>query len=337
MKVLVTGVAGQVGCRLARQLLARNHEVRGALLADDPLGDRVAGLDLELVPGDLTDAAYVTGLVEGVDAVIHTANLVGPYFELNTAINLQVSRACGARANRLERYVYVSSSGVFPNNGENIRCAYHPVDEMHPKRPDNEYSLSKYVGELMAERVARETGLRYTIVRPSHVLSGTKILGQFSVASVVGKLQASQSIPGTELYMADGTELWHDIEAAASGPDQPCSITDEEGRPWLYQPQDARDIAHCVVCALEADAALGESFNAGAPAPFPFPAGARLIAERRGVEPLEVTVPFQYQYDHCITKARSLIGYRPRGDLETMVESAFACEAGATDYTWDGD
>ena len=147
MKVLVTGVAGQVGCRLARQLLARNHEVRGALLADDPLGHRVAGLDLELVPGDLTDAAYVTGLVEGVDAVIHTANLVGPYFELNTAINLQVSRECGARANRLERYVYVSSSGVFPNNGENIRCAYHPVDEMHPKRPDNEYSLSKYVGE----------------------------------------------------------------------------------------------------------------------------------------------------------------------------------------------
>ena len=337
MKVVVTGVAGQVGCRLARQLLARNHEVRGALLADDPLGHRVAGLDLELVPGDLTDPAYVTRLVAGVDAVIHTANLVGPYFELNTAINLQVSRACAARAHRLERYVYVSSSGVFPNNGETIRCAYHPVDEMHPKRPDNEYSLSKYVGELMAERVARETGLRYTIVRPSHVLSGTKILDQFSVASVVGKLQASQSRPGTELYMADGTELWPAIEAAASGPDQPCSITDEEGRPWLYQPQDARDIAHCVVCALESDAALGESFNAGAPAPFPFPAGARMIAEHRGVEPLEVRVPFQYRYDHCITKAKSLIGYRPRGDLATMVQSAFACEAGATDNTWDGD
>ena len=92
-----------------------------------------------------------------------------------------------------------------------------------------------------------------------------------------------------------------------------------------------------MVCALESGAALGESFNAGAPAPFPFPAGARMIAERRGVEPLEVTVPFQYQYDHCITKARSLIGYRPRGDLETMVASAFACKAGATDYTWDGE
>jgi nucleoside-diphosphate-sugar epimerase len=31
MKVLVTGAAGQVGCRLVRQLLERNHEVRGTL------------------------------------------------------------------------------------------------------------------------------------------------------------------------------------------------------------------------------------------------------------------------------------------------------------------
>lgn len=36
MKILVTGVAGQVGCRLTRQLLDRNHEVRGTLLPDDP-------------------------------------------------------------------------------------------------------------------------------------------------------------------------------------------------------------------------------------------------------------------------------------------------------------
>ena len=40
-------------------------------------------------------------------------------------------------------------------------------------------------------------------------------------------------------------------------------------------------------------------------------------------------------YDHAIGKAKSLIDYRPQGDLNAMVESAFACEEGATDYTWD--
>lgn len=335
MKVLVTGPAGQVGCRLVRQLLDNNHEVRGTILPDDPARDRVAGLDIELVEGDLTDLDYTTQAVAGVDAVIHTANLVGPHFELNNLINLQVTRACEKYADKLNRYIYISSSGVFPNNGENIPCAYHPVDEMHPKRPDSEYSMSKYFGEIMAQRASRDTGLRYSIVRPSHVLSETKILGQFSVNRVINLLKKSQSRPGTELYMADGTELWHDIEKRAKSGDQPCSITDEEGRPWLYQPQDARDIAHCLVCALESDAALGESFNAGAPAPFPFPDGAKILAEKRGVEPLEVKVPFQYMYDHAITKAKSLIGYRPKGDLQTMMESAFECETGETDYTWD--
>ena len=334
MKVLVTGAAGQVGCRLVRQLLDLNVEVRGSVLPDDPCLSRLEGLDMELVDGDLTDGDFVKRTVSGTDAVIHTANLVGPYFENNTQTNLQVSRACGLFADSLERYVYVSSSGVFPNNGENIACAYHPVDELHPKRPDNEYSLSKYIGELMAERVSRETGLRISIVRPSHVLSGRTIFDQFTVGRVCTILKAGQVGPGTEMYMADGTELWHDIEARADSPDQPCAVRDESGRPWYYQPNDARDIAHCMVCALRSPDAVGESFNGGAPAPFTFPEGARLLGETTGRKPLEVTVPVRWMYDHDITKAKSLIGYRPKGNLETMMASAAASEAGEPDYRW---
>ena len=334
MKVLVTGAAGQVGCRLVRQLLDLNVEVRGSVLPDDPCLSRLEGLDMELVDGDLTDGDFVKRTVSGTDAVIHTANLVGPYFENNTQTNLQVSRACGLFADSLERYVYVSSSGVFPNNGENIACAYHPVDELHPKRPDNEYSLSKYIGELMAERVSRETGLRISIVRPSHVLSGRTIFDQFTVGRVCTILKAGQVGPGTEMYMADGTELWHDIEARADSPDQPCAVRDESGRPWYYQPNDARDIAHCMVCALRSPDAVGESFNGGAPAPFTFPEGARLLVEITGRKPLEVTVPVRWMYDHDITKAKSLIGYRPKGNLETMMASAAASEAGEPDYRW---
>ena len=141
--------------------------------------------------------------VEGVDAVIHAANLVGPCFETNTEINLQVARACAAVADTLDRYVSVSSSGAYPNNGENIACAYHPVDEFHPKRPDSESSFSKYFGELMVKRANREAGLRYSIVRPSHVLSGSVIFEQFTTGRAIGLLQRGQRA-GTELFMADG-------------------------------------------------------------------------------------------------------------------------------------
>ena len=336
MKILVAGAAGQVGCRLVRQLLERNHQVRGTVLPHDPAMERLAGLDIELAAGDLTDEAFVHSAVKGVDAVIHTANFVGPQFENNLQINRLIARVCGEHADQLERLVYTSSSGVFPNNGETIACAYHPVDERHPKRPMGEYSLVKLIGEEFVTMTSRETGLPIAIVRPSHVRSGDAILGHFTVGAVAQLLQQGQRNPLGELYMDDGTELWHEVLAQAVNEDQPCSVRDLNGRPWQYQPNDARDIAHMLVCALEEPGAVDESFNCGAPAPFTFPEAATILAEKSGVDPLAIRLPVRYQYDHDITKGRSLINYRPQGDLRTMIESALLVrDEGYVDYTWE--
>jgi nucleoside-diphosphate-sugar epimerase len=337
VKVLVTGATGQVGCRLVRQLLARNHEVRGTVWAGAPPAEleRVAGLDLDLRTGDLADLDFVRGAVAGVDAVIHTANLVGPYFENNVQTTLQVTRACGEAADRLDRFVYVSSSGVFPNDSHVLAPVYHPVDEAHPKRATNEYNLSKLIGEQLTEVAARRTGLRTVVVRPSHVLSGEKVLAQFTVQRVVANLKSGQQNPGSELYAGDGADPWKQVEAQAEDPSQPCSVTDLEGRPWYYQPNDARDVAHGLVCALERQEALGESFNLGAPEPFLCTDGARRLAELSGRRLLEVRVPVRWRYDHAIGKAKGWIGYQPQGDLRTMLRDAWAVKQGQyQDYDW---
>lgn len=337
MKVLVTGATGQVGCRLVRQLLARNHEVRGTVWAGAPEAElqRVSGLDIELRHGDLLDLAHVREAVAGVDVVIHTANLVGPYFENNVNTTLQVTRACGEAASTLDRFIYVSSSGVFPNDSHVLAPVYHPVDENHPKRITSEYNLSKLIGEQLTELAARNTGLRTVIVRPSHVLSGEKVLAQFTVQRVVGNLKSGQKNPKSELFAGEGADLWNQVEGLAEGPDQPCSVTDLNGRPWFYQPNDARDVAHALVCATERPEALGESFNLGAPEPFSYPQAARLLSELSGRPLLEVKLPVQWRYDHAIGKARGWIGYTPRGDLETMMRDAWAVKNGEfIDYDW---
>ena len=337
MKVLVTGATGQVGCRLVRQLLARKHEVRGTVWGGAPEAEleRISGLEVELRKGDLLDLDFVREAVKGVDAVIHTANLVGPHFENNVNTTLQVTRACGEAADQLDRFIYVSSSGVFPNDSHVLAPVYHPVDEDHPKRATSEYNLSKLIGEQLTELAAQRTGLRTVIVRPSHVLSGEKVLGQFTVARVVGNLKSGQANPKSELYAGEGADLWKSVEAQAEGPDQPCSVTDMEGRPWIYQPNDARDVAHLLVCALERPEALGETFNCGAPEPFRYPEAARLLGELSGKKPLEIKVPVRWRYDHAIGKAKGWLGYTPRGDLNTMMRDAWAVKRGEfVDYDW---
>ena len=184
---------------------------------------------------------------------------------------------------------------------------------------------------------ARRTGLRYSILRPSHVLSVDKILAQFTVQRVIGNLKSGQQNRGSELYMADGTELWHDVAARAQDTSQPCIVTDLEGRPWYYQPNDARDVAHALVCAVERPEALGESFNLGAPEPFTYTAGGALLAELSGREPLVLKLPVRWRYDHAIGKAKGWLGYEPRGDLQAMMRSAWAFKQGEhAGYDWDG-
>ena len=337
MKVLVTGGTGQVGARLVRQLLARNHQVRVTVWDKAPALEQIAGLDVEVRSGELTDPEFVRQAVAGVDAVVHTANLVGPHFTNNVQTTLEVARACGDAADSLDRLVYVSSSGVFPNDSHVLECAYHPVDEQHPKRVTSEYNLSKLIGEQLMELTTRRTGLRTVVVRPSHVLSGEKILAQFTVQRVVGLLKTGQSNPGSALYMAGGTELWHQVEAAAEDAAQPCLVADLDGRPWYYQPNDARDVAHALVCAVERPEALGESFNLGAPEPFLVTEGARMLAELTDRTPLEIKLPVRWRYDHAIGKAKTWIGYQPRGDLSAMLHSAIAVQRGEHQgYDWDG-
>ncbi len=69
---LLTGATGFVGSAVARVLAARGHQLR--LLAR-PTSDRrnLAGLDAEIVIGDLTDPASLVRAAAGCRYVVHVA------------------------------------------------------------------------------------------------------------------------------------------------------------------------------------------------------------------------------------------------------------------------
>jgi UDP-glucose 4-epimerase len=338
-KVTVSGASGQVGSRLVRQLLARNYEVRGVVLPDDPTRGRLAGLDVEVVEGNLLDPEAAVRAVADVDAVIHTANLVSPlpgmseaaWFDNNVRTTFNLVRAAAARADSLRRFVHISSSSIYPNDSHEVASAYHPVDELHPLRTRGVYAMSKLIGENILWATQRETGLQATAIRPSGILSGEAVLGRWTVGFAAAILLAGQSSPESEMYRHDGGEPWRALEAAAAAPSQPCAITDGLGRPWMYQPVDARDVAHGLVCALESPAAVGEAFNVAAPAPISFLEAAAVLGERLGTEPLSWQAPVRWVYDLSIAKAKSLVGYRPHWGIVEMIDGALAFRRGESD------
>lgn len=94
--------------------------------------------------------------------------------------------------------------------------------------------------------------------------------------------------------MRGETELWRELELRWP-PDALCAVWDLEGRPWLQQPVDARDVA-----------------QVSAPKPIPFDEAARLISEATGRRVVEWKAPVKWVFDLDNAKARRMIGFEPR-------------------------
>lgn len=165
---LVTGGTGFVGAHVVRALAARGSTVR-CLARVASRRDNLEGLDVEIVPGDLTDAGSLSRAMAGVATVYHVAADYRLWardprelYRANVGGTDNVLRAAADAG--VSRVVYTSSVaalGLTPDGS--------PGDETTPvqrARIIGHYKKSKYD----AEQVAREwagRGLPVVIVNPS--------------------------------------------------------------------------------------------------------------------------------------------------------------------------
>ena len=71
--ILVTGGAGFVGATLVRRLVASGYRVRVFDNLSTGAEAHLAGLDTELVVGDIRDDDALDDALKGLDAVVHLA------------------------------------------------------------------------------------------------------------------------------------------------------------------------------------------------------------------------------------------------------------------------
>ena len=169
MTTLVTGGTGFIGAAVVRALLARGEAVR-ALVRPGYASDNLAGLEVELAPGDLAEPATLAGACRGCRRVYHVAadyRLWVPDPERLFRVNVEGTEALllAAAEAGVERIVYTSSVAAL-----GLRADGGEADEATEARQGDligPYKRSKHQAEQRVLALIRERGLPVVIANPS--------------------------------------------------------------------------------------------------------------------------------------------------------------------------
>ncbi len=244
-KVLLTGASGFVGSHVLPALLDAGHQVV-ALCRSEKVGARVQarierGVDrLQVRVGDIENVDSVVAAATGCDAIVHLVAIPRDWSggrdldrvnHLGTANVVAAAQRAGVR-----RFVHLGALGVEERAGLN-------------------YASSKARGE----RVVRESGLDYTIIKPSLIWGERD--GFFNIVAALVRIPApAVPVPG-------------------NGKSR-------------FQPVWAGDVARAIVTVLaDAKGSIGRSYELGGPRYWTYAEITREVARALNKRRLIIPMP----------------------------------------------
>ncbi len=297
--LLLTGGAGFIGTALTRRLVEANririldNLRRNALAA--------AGLDrhpnVELIVGDIRDAALVAKATAGVDHVVHMASIAGVDTVLkNPVLTMEVSLEgtmnalrAAHEAGTVKRFIDFSTSEVFGTYAFRVREAdVTSLGAVGEARWT--YAVSKLATEHLAHNYWKQFQLPTCAIRPFNIY-GPGQVGEGAVHAFV--VRALEGKPITIHNEGDQIRAW-------------CYID---------------DIVDAIVLALTKNEAVGQSFNIGNPrSTITIYQLARLVVRLTGssspIEFVKWDFPDVELRVPDVRKAERLLGFRAETDLE---------------------
>ena len=188
MKVLVTGGSGRAGKYVIKELVKRNHQVVNGDIIESHQNLENSKVKFKKI--NFTDYGETIFATEECEAIIHLAAIPSPgvipneeIFRVNMLSTFNVLQA--AEEKGIEKIVLASSVNALGAGwpatlwGEPpIAPKYFPIDEKHPTRNKDVYSLTKWLGEEMAESFARKRTVQISSMR-FHALWDEKMSKEF--------------------------------------------------------------------------------------------------------------------------------------------------------------
>lgn len=315
MNVLVTGGAGYIGAHVVRLLRERGDHV--VVLDTLERGHPAAVGDAVLIVGDIADRPLVDRLLEehAVEAIIHLAAYTSVdestrdparYFRNNVGGSLALLEA--ALQAGVGVFIFSSSCAVY---GSPKRL---PVDESAPERPESPYGETKVMVERMLRWFGTSHGLRHVSLRYFNAAGaapdgriGEDWTAAGNLVPVVLRAAYGRGGPvrifGTDYPTPDGTAIRdyvHVVDLAdahgraldyllAGGPSRVLNLGTGQGASVRQVIEVARRVAGVEIPVASAERRPGDL--------------AEILADAR--------------------RARAVLGWEPRFDLEEMVGSAW--------------
>jgi uncharacterized protein YbjT (DUF2867 family) len=225
--VLVTGATGFTGSHVVPLLLANNWRVRCLVRPNSKT--EVLPVDLvELVHGDLDQPDSLARAMNGAETLVNIASL---------GFGHAPGIVAAAVAAEIRRCVFISTTAVFTT----LKAASKST-------------------RLAAEEMIRQSGLAYTILRPTMIFGGVR---DRNICRLIRYLSKSRFIP----VLGDGQRL--------------------------QQPVYVNDLARAIVQALESETAIGRTYNISGQVPITYNELIDTVSRVMGREVYKIHLPLR--------------------------------------------
>jgi UDP-glucose 4-epimerase len=302
---LVTGGAGFIGSHLVDRLVQGGWRVR--VLDDFSSGTErnlaASRAHVELLRGDLCDAALAARAVAGADVVFHQAaipsvprSVAEP--ELTNRVNVDgtLGLLVAARAAGVRRFVFAGSCAAYGNDPR------LPKREDMTPQPESPYALQKLAGEGYCTLFARLYGFETVALRYFNVY-GPRQNPQSEYAAVLPRFVTACLAGRAPTIYGDG----------------------EQTRDFVF----VGDVVEANLLAAQSDKAVGAVINV---------AGGRRISLNELLREIQAVAGTRLEAQHAparagdvrhsaasLAQAEALLGYRPgtalRAGLAVTIES----------------
>ncbi len=295
--VLITGGSGSIGTAVAKELIAKGHEVK---CLDLTLNDKEAAS--YFYAGSILDPFSISTIIRGCDYVIHLAAALGVertearrleclYINIQGTIN--ILEECVKE--NVKKILFTSSSEVYGN--QNIT----PIKENSPVNPISNYAITKLVGEEYLRAYSARYPIEYTVTRLFNVY-GEQQRDDFVVRKFVKALMENKK----PVLYGDGEQVRSFCYVSDAAKGIVAALFNEKSNQEVFnvgndqEPISMKDLAGKVI----------NLYGANDVAPEFIP-----MADSDRTEEREV-----YTRIPCIEKAKRLLNYSPEVNLDEGIK-----------------